>query len=202
MSKTEHAHASEDKRSSATNPQCKVFTSPDRFEIEVALAEGHPQVIVARRFSRNGQSFSRQNIHSHYRNHMQVIERAVAEVAAERMRNRVLGVGMAVEIEDRNERNRELMRRQVSAAIENHDLRWSARDAMAFIDQEARLGEQRSATVLEAIMAEARVFSEAVRSVVPQSQWAEIVDEFDRRLEERGGPTDVMYRSGELIDEG
>ena len=69
---------------SLTNPQCKVCMSPDRFEIEVALAQGQRQEAVARRFSRNGQAFSRQNVNSHYHRHMQVIERAVVERAAER----------------------------------------------------------------------------------------------------------------------
>ena len=66
---------------STTSPQCKVCTSPDRFEIEVALAQDQPQETVARRFSRNGQSFSRQNIHTHYHKHMEVIDRAVSEAA-------------------------------------------------------------------------------------------------------------------------
>jgi hypothetical protein len=186
---------------SSTNPQCKVCMSPDRFEIEVALAERQSQSSVAHRFSRNGQTFNKQNIHSHYRNHMEVIQRAVAEEAATRMRRRMLDVGTAVEVEDQNERNRELMRRQVSAAIENNDLRWSARDAMAFIEQEARLGELRSAAALEAVMADATAFSQAVRTVVPRSEWDEVVAEFDRRVEAHGGPTGAVYRSDELLDD-
>jgi hypothetical protein len=185
---------------SSTNPQCKVCMSSDRFEIEVALAEGQPQETVARRFSRNGQAFSRQNIHSHYHRHMQVIDRAVAEAAAERMRNRMLDLGTAMDIEDRNERSRELTRRQVSAQIENNQLRWSARDAMAFIEQDARLGEQRSAALLDAFMVEARAFSEAVRTIVPPAQWQAIVDEYDRLMEENGGPTYLMHRTEDSID--
>ena len=115
------------------NPQCKVCQSPDRFEIEVALAERQSREIIAKRFSRNGQAFSRQNLHVHFHNHMRVVDRAVVEAAAARLRNRILDVDTAIEIDDRNERNRELMREQLSARIEANDLRWSAKDAMAFI---------------------------------------------------------------------
>jgi hypothetical protein len=199
MNDAHNENQGEVKQPSSTNPQCKVCMSSDRFEIEVALAEGQPQETVARRFSRNGQAFSRQNIHSHYRRHMQVIDRAVTEAAAGRMRNRMLDLGTAMDIEDRNERSRELMRQQVAAQIENNQLRWSARDAMAFIEQDARLGEQRSAALLDVFMVEARAFSEAVRSIVPPAQWQAIVDEYDRLMEENGGPTDPMHRTDDSI---
>jgi len=47
----------------------------------VALAQGQPQETIARRFSQDGRAFSRQNVHSHYHRHMQVIDRAVLEAA-------------------------------------------------------------------------------------------------------------------------
>jgi hypothetical protein len=180
-----------------TSPQCKVCTSPDRFEIEVALAEGQAQQTVARRFSRGGQAYSKQNIHTHYRSHMPVIERAIAEVATARMRGRMLDIETAFEIEDRNERNRALMRQQVAEQIESNRLRWSARDAMGFIELDARLGEQRSAALMEEFMADARAFNTAVKTVVPRSLWQDIVDEYDR-LTATSGRTDVLYRPEDL----
>jgi hypothetical protein len=192
MDNVHSEHHSEGQPPSSTNPQCKVCSSPDRFEIEVALAQGQPQETVARRFSRDEQAFSRQNIHSHYRRHMQVVDRAVTEAAARRMRDRMLDLETAIEIEDRNERNRALMRQQVSAQIENNELRWSARDAMAFIEQDARLGEQRSAALLDAFRVDARAFSDAVKSTVPREQWQAVVDAFDALTEQGGGPTDLF----------
>lgn len=84
-------------RPSKTNPQCKVCASPDRFEIEVALARGQSQGYVATRFSRNGQTFSRQNIHTHYHKHMPVLDLAVAEAAAQRGISPVLDIDSPVE---------------------------------------------------------------------------------------------------------
>jgi hypothetical protein len=183
-----------------TNPQCKVCTSPDRFEIELALAERQAQQTVARRFSRDGRQYSKQNINTHYRSHMEVIERAVTEVATARMHGRMLDIGTAVEIEDRNERNRALMRQQVAEQIESNALRWSARDAMKFLELDAQLGEQCSAALMEEMMDGARRFNEAVRAVVPQSLWQDIVDEYDR-LTAKDERTDVLYRVENLVFE-
>ena len=179
---------------SSTNPQCKVCTSSNRFEIEVALASGESQEATARRFSRGGQALSRQNIHSHYRRHMEVIDRAVTEAAAGLLRNRMLDVSTAIEIEDQLERNRAVMRRQVSEQIETNQLRWSARDAMAFIEQDARLGEQRSAALLETFKSQASAFMEAVKSTVPPETWGAVVEAFNRLMDKNGGPTDVFYQ--------
>jgi hypothetical protein len=115
--------------------------------------------------------------HTHYRRHMEVIERAVNEAASERMRGRILDIGTALEIEDQNERSRAFMRQQVAELIESNGLRWSARDAMRFLELDAQLGEQRSAVLIEEIMNEARAFNVAVKAVVPQSMWQDIVDE-------------------------
>ena len=115
MKDTHNEDPTEGAPPSFTNAQCKVCASPDRFEIEVALAEGQSQEAVARCFSRDGQAFSRQNIHSHYRRHMQVIDQAVSAAAAGRTRHRMLDVGTAIEIVNQNERIRALLRQQVSA---------------------------------------------------------------------------------------
>jgi hypothetical protein len=163
---------------STTNPQCKVCTSDDRFEIEVALAEGQSQELIARRFSRDGQAFSRQNIHSHYHKHMQVIEQAVLEVALERRRDRKLDLKTATEIERQNEANRARLRAHAAAAID--DLRWRPRDVIAFMKFDAMLVEQQAAAGTEFIMQRARLFSQAVREVVTDDQGQQILEAYDR----------------------
>jgi hypothetical protein len=190
MSNTDPAY-----QPSKTNSQCKVCTSPDRFEIEVALAQGQPQETVARRFSTEDRTFNRQNIHAHYHNHMEVIDRAVLEVATSRMKHRMLDLDTAIEIEEQNRRVRDRMREHVHDAVENGGVRINARDVMAFIEQDARLSEQRSAAELEAIMAEGKAFSQAVKQCVPRENWQEIVDTFDALMREHGGP------SGGLVDD-
>ena len=175
------------------NPQCKVCKSTDRFEIEVALAERQSRELIAQRFSRNGQTFSRQNMHSHYHNHMAVVDRAVAEAAAARLRNRILDVGTATEIDVRNERNLALMREQLSVQIEENGLRWSPKDAMSFMQMDVLLSEKRSAAQLEGIMVEARAFAAAVKEVVPQAMWADVVQRYDSLVD--GDVSDLLDTS-------
>jgi high-affinity Fe2+/Pb2+ permease len=180
-------------RPSTTNAQCKACTSPDRFEIEVALAQAQPQETVARRFSTGDQSFSRQNIHTHYHNHMEVIDRAVSEAAVSRMQHRILDLDTAIEIEEQNQRLRDRMREQIYEAIANNRVRINTRDVMAFIEQDARLSEQRSAATLESFMLDARAFKEAVQRCVPGSEWNQIVDTYDDLIQEHGGPSGLLF---------
>lgn len=163
---------------SITNPQCKVCTSESRFEIEVALAEGQSQELIARRFSRDGQTFSRQNIHSHYHKHMQVIEQAVLEVALERRGNRMLDLETAAEIERQNEANRARLRAHAAAAID--DLRWRPRDVIAFMKFDALLGEQQAAAQAEFVVQRTRLYSKVVREIMTDDQARQVVDAYDR----------------------
>lgn len=176
-----------DYRPSITNPQCKVCTSEHRLEIEVALAQGQPQERVARRFSRGAQKFSKQNIHTHYHKHMQVIEKAVAEAAAAEGRDLMLDLKTATEIEAQNARTRARMRAQVSATIENGDLDWRRpRDVMAFMEFDARLGEQEAAARAELVMIQARTFGTAVREVVTDNDvHVKILETYDRIYDEQ-----------------
>jgi hypothetical protein len=164
---------------SETAAQCKVCQSVDRFEIEVALAQGHSLELTARRFSRGGQSFSRQNLFTHRNRHMQVVDQAVVREAAARMRNRMLDVTTAGVIDEVNSRNRQLMRDQLAAVIENNELRWTAKEAMAYMEYDERVSDDRSAKQLEAVMIEGHVFADAVMKVVPRSDWKKIHDAFE-----------------------
>ena len=181
---------------SSTNPQCKVCTSPDRFEIEVALAQDQPQETVARRFSRNGQSFSRQNIHTHYHkpyggdrsssfrgcDSTQMRRKGcLISTRRWRSRNRTSAPGIGCEA-------------QVQDAVENNLIRFNARDVMAFMEQDARLGDQRSAAMLETFKSQASAFMEAVKSTVPPETWGAVVEAFNRLMDKNGGPTDVFYQ--------
>jgi hypothetical protein len=195
------------RRPSKTNPQCKVCTSADRFEVEVALARGQSQESVATRFSRNGQSFSRQNIHTHYHKHMQVLELAVAEEAARRGLNPMLDMKRAGEIHAQHERNRARLRAQVDERI-NEGLEWKVRDVLAFMEQDVRLEEQRNQQRVEIVFMQARVFGEAVRKVVPEDLQEQILTAYDEliaKYEEIIGRksdaqlSDFIYRD-ELLD--
>jgi hypothetical protein len=169
---------------STTNQQCKVCTSPDRFEIEVALARGRSQASVATRFSRDGQAFNRQNINTHYHKHMEVLDRAVAEEAAKRGLSRSLDLKQAAELQAEHERNRAQLRAQVHARI-NEGLEWKTRDLLAFMEQDIRLEEQRNQLRIEPVLIQVDALAQAVRRVVPQELWTPIIDAYDEILNQK-----------------
>jgi hypothetical protein len=187
---------------SKTNPQCKVCTSPDRFEIEVTLARGQSQESVATRFSRNGRTFSRLNIHTHYHKHMQVIDLAVAEEAARRGLSPMLDIKNAREIHAEHERNRARLRAQVNAMIEE-GLSWKTRDILAFMEQDVRIEEQRNAARADALLVQARAFSQAVTEVVPPDLHPRVVEAYERIMGfEAATESDALLGHPDEFDEG
>jgi hypothetical protein len=183
---------------STTNQQCKVCTSTDRFEIEVALARGQSQSSIANRFSQSGQTFSRQNINAHYHKHMPVIDLAVAEEVARRGPNPMLDLNTATDIHAQNERNRARMRAQVTRVIEDGLLEWKPRDTMAFMEMDARIEEQRNTARANHLCAQARCFSQAVQQVVPKDLWPKVVEAYEGLMAGIGTELDVLLTSDEI----
>jgi hypothetical protein len=186
---------------SETNPQCKVCTSPDRFEIEVALARGQSQTSVANRYSHSGQTFSRQNINAHYHKHMQVIGLAVAEEVARRGPNPMLDLNTATDIHAQNERNRALMRAQVAKAIEDGAFDWKPREAMAFMEMDARIEEQRNDVRAANLCAQAHGVNQALLRVVPKDLHPKIVEAYEEVMGSRLGTEWTVLLSTDELDE-
>jgi hypothetical protein len=186
---------------STTNPQCKVCMSPDRFEIEVALARGQSQTSVANRYSHGEQTLSRQNMNAHYHKHMEVIALAVAEEVARRGPNPILDMNTATDIHAQNERNRARMRAQVTQAIDDGLLEWKPRDTMAFMEMDARIEEQHNQTRANHLYAQARCFSRAVQRVVPKDLYPKIVEAYEEFMGFGTGTEWEVLLSTDEIDE-
>ena len=103
-------------RPSTTNLPCSVCTSMHRCEIEVALAIGLPLELIAKRFSRGGETFSGPDVQSHD-DHLHLIERALAEMTAAWKRGFLLDHKTAAEIVRARERNSELVRAAVLGEV-------------------------------------------------------------------------------------
>lgn len=73
--------------------------------------------MVAERFSTGDQVLNRQNLHTHYRNHMKTIDRAVFERARARTRNALLDVQTGRGIRQEEDELLELLSRYVRAAM-------------------------------------------------------------------------------------
>jgi hypothetical protein len=78
------------------------------------------------------------------------------------------------------------MRAAVTAALENGDLALKPRDIMAFMELDARLGEERAAARAELTMKQARTFGKAVRAVIPQELHEQILETYDRLISLQG----------------
>jgi hypothetical protein len=129
-----------------------------------------------RRLLPNGQQFSRQNIHAHYHRHMQVVERATVERARLHARNAMLDVESAKAVSRGNEELRDLLREGARRAAESEALRWTAKDVIAFLERDEQMEQERSGMQIDLLMRDVRAFSVAVRMVLPQPLWGDLME--------------------------
>jgi hypothetical protein len=171
---------------SVTNSQCKVCVSPDRRAIEVALVQGQSQERIARAFTCGDQAFSRQNIHSHYRRHMQVVAKETVEEARLLSRNAMLDVETAREIDRGHQELRSLLWESARAAAASGRLRWTAKDMISFLQCDVEIEQMRYRGQVTELMRDAAAFIDAARTMVPESKWNQLLETF-HVLQKRGG---------------
>jgi hypothetical protein len=76
----------------------------------------------------------------------------------------------------------ESMLHKVWERISDDTIEWKPGDVIQIMQYIEKLEAQQRNIALDEIMLEARAFSDAVKSIVPQNQWEEIVDRFDANV--------------------
>jgi hypothetical protein len=180
---------------SDTHPLCKVCNHPARREIEVALIEGQSREVLARRFSTGKMKLNRQNLHSHYHGHMQVIDRAVAEQARTRARNAMLDVESVRAIRERQAGLRGLMLEQATEALAQGRVRWSAKDILQLHGEDAAMEVDRAAVQVEMVMVDFNLLAQALKAHTTDAVQNAIVEEY-QQLKRQAGLAD-----SDLIDD-
>ncbi len=66
--------------------------------------------------------------------------------------------------------------------IESDEAEWKPTDVIQIMQYMERLEAKQTNVALDEIMLEARCFRDAVKQVVPEAHWQEIVDQFDTNL--------------------
>jgi hypothetical protein len=186
---------------SETNPQCKVCCSPDRRAIEVALVQGQSQERIARAFTGGDQAFSRQNIHSHYRRHMQVVSKETVEEARLLSRNAMLDVETARRIDRGHQELRSLLWESARDAAASGRLRWTAKDVISFLQCDVEIEQARNVAQITELIRAVDVLIAATRTVVPDSKWNEVRDAFIRLRKEAGFEDSGLFH-GETAADG
>jgi hypothetical protein len=101
----------------ATTFPCKICTSRHRVEVEITLAMGRPVESIAKRISRGGETFSREDIQTHH-DHLDLIQRALPEMEAARKRGVLLDLKTAVDRVSAKDRDRQLIRSLIGEALD------------------------------------------------------------------------------------
>lgn len=157
------------------HPTCKVCNSSNRREIEIALLREEPRPAIAARFPDD--NMNRTNLFNHRHRHMDVVDSAVAAAVRERMARDSLDAETAKDMGlDRHALLTDMLQAGVTALASGR-VRFAPSDVLAILDAREKLaGEDRQ---FEEVVAQSRMFVDAVKSIVPRDLWPQILDEWD-----------------------
>lgn len=163
-------------------PRCKVCKSEYRHQMEEMLLRGMSYTSIGRFFEKLGVDVNRKNLASHKENHMNLASAALRNVMEKRAREALINVEETEGFIMTKLGMLESMLHKVWEQIANDNVEWKPADVIQIMQYIERLEAQQRNVALDEIMLEARAFSDAVKSVVPQGQWQEIVDRFDANV--------------------
>jgi hypothetical protein len=166
-----------------THPTCKVCASPRRREIEVELLVGGSRQAIAERFSGEDQAFNRQNLFSHFHNHMDVVEQAVVQLARQERRRRSLDVATARRILLSKTQFHEDLLEIGMAAIAEGRVKWTLGGVLATKAELDKLRDAEDAAAIALIMERFNLFVEAVKEHVPEDQFRQLYELYKQMAE-------------------
>ncbi len=166
-------------------PRCKVCNSDYRHQMESLIAKGMSYSAVARFFEQLNVDVNRKNLATHMENHAALEKAAVAGMIRHRWREQVVNPD---EVEDVTSTYMtkygllDAMLHKAWEAIEGDAAEWKPTDVIQIMQYMERLEAQQKNVALDEIMLEARCFRDAVKGVVPEANWQQIVDQFEENL--------------------
>ena len=169
-------------------PRCKVCKSKYRHQMEEMLLRGMSYTSIGRFFEQMGEDVNRKNLASHKDNHMNLANAALRNVMEKRAREALINVEEAEGYIMTKLGMLESMLHKVWERINDDTIEWRPADVIQIMQYIEKLEAQQRNFALDEIMLEARCFSDAVKAVVPQAQWDEIVDHFDANVARAKSP--------------
>ena len=185
-------------------PRCKVCQSDYRHQMEGLMMRGQSLSSVARFFEQLGVDVNRKNLATHRDNHMALEKAAIAGTIAQRWREQVVDpddVESATQTYLTKHGLLDAMLHKAWEKIENDEAEWKPTDVIQIMTYMERLENQQKNVALDELMLEARAFRDAVKAVVPPSQWDDIVARFEQNVDFARHPIRAIETTAEESSE-
>jgi len=163
-------------------PRCKVCKSKYRHQMEEMLIRGMSYTSIGRFFETLGEDVNRKNLASHKDNHMNLANAALRNVMEKRAREALINIEESEGYIMTKLGMLESMLHKVWERIADDTIEWKPADVIQIMQYIEKLEAQQRNIALDEMNIQARAFSDAVKSIVPQSQWQEILDRYDMNV--------------------
>lgn len=162
-------------------PRCSVCKSQYRDAIDRLLLAGNSYVSIVRVF--HTENLSRQSVSNHHKQHVSVEAEAIRKILEAEARKH----GEEIDSAQQSFVNRTTYLQTALhlgyQSLVQKEVVVEPRDMVMVIKLMQELDEKKAAVELEEYMREANAFQEAVKRIIPENQFKEILSEFSRILE-------------------
>lgn len=166
-------------------PKCKVCNSPHRREIDMMLATGWSQAAVRRHVNNmmGEEFFSHVNISVHARKHLTTQDAAVRKIIETRARQEGIDIeGVTDYIVTKTAVLDLIIQSGIQGLNRGHTIT-EPREMIAAIQTLDKMEAEWKESAIDEMLREFRAFSDAVKSVVPPEQFAEIYAKFEETID-------------------
>ena len=171
-----------------SEPRCKVCKSPHRHQMEELLVRGMSYTSIGKFFETLGEDVNRKNLASHKENHMNLADAALRNVIEKHAKEVFVNMEETEGFIMTKLGMLESMLVKVWARISDDDIEWKPADVIQIMQYIEKLEGQRQGIALDEFKIEARAFSDAVKAVVPQVLWQDIVDKYEENAARARAP--------------
>lgn len=159
-------------------PRCRVCSCAFRDSIDKLLILGISYAQIASDFEEFG--VNRKNLANHKTKHLSIEHRAIRELVEEQARQEIENIEDAKTTILTGRAWMGTFLHKTFGMLLDGTLKMEARDVIQAINLMEKLNESTATIEKEAILKEHTLFAQAVKSVVPQEMWNNILDEFEK----------------------
>lgn len=169
-------------------PKCSICRSTNRKAIDQMLVAGFSLRSIAEHFERLGETFTRASLSRHGRKHVTLQSAAIRRIIEKRAEDMVDSVEEAAGFLATRRSILEVAMQKGYDQIMSGSAHISPQDLLAIMDKLERMEAEEHAVAVDEMMRDFNAFAQAVKAMVEEEKWPEIVALYKENLQDMKTP--------------
>ena len=164
-------------------PRCAVCTSTYRRSVDQMLVAGFSLANIAAHFERLGETFSRASVGRHSKNHLTLHSAAIRRIVEKRTDNMLENVEEAAGFLASKRAILEVALQKSYDNVLSGSAHLTAQDMLSIMEKLERMEAEEHAVAVDEMIRDFKAFSQAVKQLVAEDIWPQIVEQYRANLE-------------------